>query len=61
MSTPIVLEPSQIKKCKFCGADIAWLQNAKGKYYPVNADLAMDHQAATYKTNFHRCTQRGAQ
>lgn len=53
--TAIQLEPAQVKKCSRCGAEIAFLKSKKGKWYVVNADLALDGKPATYKTNFHRC------
>lgn len=59
MVKPIALEPGQVKKCSRCGADIAFLQSKAGKWYAVNADLALHGQAATYKTNFHKCTEGG--
>jgi hypothetical protein len=40
-----------IKKCKYCGAEIVWLRNRKGKYYPVNFRGLID----VNKTDFHNC------
>ncbi len=57
MVTPIILEPRQVTKCKKCGADIAFLKNKKGSWYVVSADYAVDGHAATFKTNFHKCTE----
>jgi ssDNA-binding Zn-finger/Zn-ribbon topoisomerase 1 len=58
MSNVIQLEPAQVKKCKNCDADIAFLKNKKGKWYVVNADYAVDGKPATTKTNFHKCANR---
>lgn len=55
MANAIQLDPKQIKKCNRCGADIAFLKSKSGKWYVVNADLALDRQPATFKTNFHKC------
>jgi hypothetical protein len=53
---PIAVPQNAIRHCKFCGADVFWLVSRRtGKSYPVNVDYAMDHQPATFKTNFHRC------
>jgi hypothetical protein len=54
----IEIRDSEIKDCKFCNGKIAWLRNKMGKWYPVNVDYAMNHAAATFKTNFHRCQGR---
>lgn len=56
----VCLEPKDVKKCKGCNADIAFLKSKAGKWYVVNADYALDGKPATFKTNFHRCPARKA-
>jgi len=44
---------SQIKKCRHCGAEIVWLKNRRGKWYPVNFRGLID----VNKMDFHKCSE----
>lgn len=56
----IEIRDCDVRHCKFCNGEIAWLRNREGRPYPVNVDYAIEGQRATFKTNFHRCAQRAA-
>jgi len=48
------IEEYMIKTCKYCGKEIVWLQNRKGKSYPVN----FGGLRAVSKIDFHNCNKR---
>jgi len=47
----LVKDDHLIKKCKYCGKEVVWLQNRKGKWYPVNFLGVCD----VNKIDFHKC------
>ena len=54
-----------IKKCKYCGEDIVWNTNRKGKYYPINAskdDIAgYNGSPAVNRIDVHNCRDKRKQ
>ena len=53
--------PGQVRRCKFCGADIAFLEGASGKFYAVNVPGQVSHSGNLIisRNDFHSKTCGG--
>lgn len=55
-----VVPLDQVKKCKYCKADIVWLRSRNDKSYPVEYHglVSGDGHAIVARNDFHDCAER---
>ena len=52
------VEPDRVRRCKYCRADITWLEGASGKFYAVNVpgELSRSGNYIIRNNDFHSKT-----